>query len=235
MESNIPSGSAEARVDRVVLFDIDGTLVSLGGAGRAALQRAMTEEWGIEDPLAGISFAGATDGGVAAAVGGARPRAGVWRRYLQYLSALLPPRAASPLPGVVALLDHLDASGVRLGLLTGNLSGSARLKLDHVGIWPRFDLGISAFAEDHDDRREMASSAVARCAGARVVVVGDSAADVLAARHVGVPVLITATGPEQRAELEAHRPDSVVDDLTATEAVASWLLAQLGVDRAEAE
>lgn len=217
-----------------MLFDIDGTLVSLGGVGRAALQRAMTEEWGIEDPLAGISFAGATDGGVAAAVGAARPRDGVWRRYLAYLGALLPPRAAAPLPGVVALLDHLEAAGVRVGLLTGNLSGSARLKLEHVGLWPRFDLGLSAFAEDHDDRREMASRAVARCAGARVVVVGDSAADVAAARHVGVPVLITATGPQRRPELAALGPDALVDDLTATDAIASWLLGQLSVSASEA-
>lgn len=214
---------------RVVLFDIDGTLVSLGGVGRAAMQRAMTEEWGIEDPLLGISFAGATDGGVAARVGGERPREGVWRRYLRYLSALLRPGAGAPLPGVVELLEELSGSGVSLGLLTGNLSGSARLKLEHVGLWSRFDLGYCAFAEDHDDRRVMAERAVERCAGARVVIVGDSSADVMAAKHVGVPVLVTTTGPEPREQLERLEPDHLVSDLTQTADVLEWLLTALAV------
>ncbi|MCA9628639.1 MAG: HAD family hydrolase [Myxococcales bacterium] len=212
----------------VVLFDIDGTLVSLGGVGRAALQRAFSEEWGLEDPLAGISFSGATDGGVAARVGGDRPRDGVWRRYLRYLSALLAPGRGAPLPGVVALLDALSQSGVGLGLLTGNLSGSARLKLDHVGLWSRFDLGYCAFAEDHDDRRVMAERAVERCGGARVVIVGDSQADVQAARHVGVPVLITATGVEPREALEKLQPDHLVSDLTQTAQLMEWLRVALG-------
>lgn len=215
----------------VVLFDIDGTLVSLGGVGRAAMQRAMTEEWGIENPLDGISFAGATDGGVAARVGGDRARERVWRRYLLYLSALLRPNAGAPLPGVVELLDELGRSGVSLGLLTGNLSGSARLKLEHVGLWSRFDLGYCAFAEDHDDRRLIAERAVERCAGARVVIIGDSSADVTAAKHVGVPVLITTTGPEPREQLERLDPDYLVSDLTHTADILEWLLTALAVRR----
>lgn len=211
----------------VVLFDIDGTLVSLGGVGRAAMQRAMTEEWGIADPLAGVSFAGATDGGVAARVGGDRAREGVWRRYLHYLSGLLGPGRGAPLPGVVQLLDALNERGVGLGLLTGNLSGSARLKLEHVGLWSRFDLGYCAFAEDHDDRRVMAERAVERCAGARVVIVGDSSADVSAAKHVGVPVLITTTGVEPREALEALGPDHLVSDLTDTATLVEWIVTAL--------
>ncbi len=210
----------------VVLFDIDGTLLSLGGLGRRALARAMTEEWGIEAPLDGVSLAGSTDGALARQVGGDRPRAGVWRRYLSYLSALAPGHGA-PLPGVPALLDALVGEGARLGLLTGNLSGSARIKLEHVGLWRRFEVGLSAFAEDDEDRGEMAACAVARAAGAPVVIVGDSLADVRAARHVGAPVLITATGVEAEESLRAVDPDLLVSDLTDTARLSQWLLSAL--------
>lgn len=211
----------------VVLFDIDGTLLFFKGIGRLAMDKAMREEWGLEDPLAGVSFAGATDGAIAQRIGGGRAPEPMWRRYLTYLEALLrttPHR--DPLPGVVALLDYLEDKGARCALLTGNISGGARLKLEHVGLWNRFDLGLSAFAEDGGIRTEVADVARARCGSAPVVIVGDTAADVHAARHIGAPVLTTATGAHPRQQLEAAEPDLLVEDLTDTRRVGDWLLSR---------
>src|SRR5262245_18149014 len=111
------------------------------------MARAMEEVWGLRGALDGISFAGATDSGVAARVGPGRGRAAMWARYVAYLCEATASRYdLAPLQGVVPLLDELRARGVRLGLLTGNVREGAAIKLKAVGILDRFDLRISGFA-----------------------------------------------------------------------------------------
>ncbi|MGQ0614380.1 MAG: HAD family hydrolase [Planctomycetaceae bacterium] len=210
-----------------ILFDIDGTLLSFHGIGRKAMQQAMEEVWGIPRALEGISFAGSTDGLVAREVGGARPREAMWARYLDNLERMVGAMAApDPHAGCAALLDELGRRGARLGLLTGNLRGGAIIKLRAVGLLEHFDLAISGFAEDGDPRDEVAAAARRRCDGAPVVVVGDTVADVTCARHIGARVLAVLTGVHGEAELSAAGPDLIVNDLTATEALAAWLLGQ---------
>lgn len=206
-----------------ILFDIDGTLVRFHGLGRRAMARAMEEVWGLRGALDGISFAGATDSGVAARVGKGLDRAAMWSRYVEHLREAAAARQdLAPLDGVVPLLDELRSRGVRLGLLTGNVREGAEIKLGAVGILDRFDLAISGFAEDGLERTEIAATARRRCGDAPLTVVGDTVADILGARHIGARSLAVAWGFEEEETLAAARPDRLVSALGPE--LLSWLL-----------
>ena len=165
-----------------VLFDIDGTLLFLRGIGKRAMGLAMREVWGLEDALEGVSFAGGTDSEISRRIGDGRPREPMWERYRGHLARLLGGESTRPLPGVVDLLDALDARGARLALLTGNMRGGACIKLGAAGLLDRFDLDLSAFAEDGFARTELAEAARRRCGEGDLVVVGDTVADIDCAR-----------------------------------------------------
>mgnify|MGYP001827324909 FL=1 len=210
-----------------ILFDIDGTLLFLRGVGGRAMDLAIREAWGLENALQGVSFAGATDSGIARRVGDGRPREPMWESYQRHLAGMLEGagEVLQPLPGVVALLDRLQTCGARLGLLTGNMQGGARLKLGATGLVDYFDFGLSAFAEDGFARTELAEAARRRCGGGTLTIVGDTVADIECARHIGARVLAVSTGPQEHAQLEQARPDRLETDLTANDAIADWLLA----------
>ncbi len=208
---------------RTILFDIDGTLVRFHGLGRRAMARAMEEVWGLRGALDGISFAGATDSGVAARVGKGLDRAAMWSRYVEHLREAAAARQdLAPLEGVVPLLDELRTSGVRLGILTGNVRAGAEIQLGAVGLLDRFDLAISGFAEDGVARTEIAAVARRRCGDAPLTVVGDTVADILGARHIGARSLAVAWGFEEKDALAAARPDHLVNALGPE--LLSWLL-----------
>jgi len=207
----------------IILFDIDGTLVRFHGLGRRAMARAMEEVWGLRGALDGISFAGATDSGVAARVGPGLDRAAMWSRYVEHLREAAAARQdLAPLEGVVPLLDELSSRGARLGLLTGNVRPGAEIKLSKVGILDRFDFAISGFAEDGVERRDIAAVARRRCGDAPLTVVGDTVADILGARHIGARSLAVTWGFEEKETLEAAGPDRLVNALGPE--LLSWLL-----------
>lgn len=206
-----------------ILFDIDGTLVRFHGLGRRAMSLAMEEVWGLRGALEGISFAGATDSGVALRVGAGRDRAPMWSRYVDHLRKAAAARDdLAPLEGVVPLLDALRERGARLGLLTGNVREGARIKLGAIGILDRFDLSISGFAEDGVERTEIAAAARKRCGGMPLTVVGDTVADVRGARHIGARALAVAWGFEEADALAAAGPDRLVSGLGPE--LLPWLL-----------
>ncbi|MEE8105311.1 MAG: HAD hydrolase-like protein [Planctomycetota bacterium] len=208
---------------RTIFFDIDGTLLFFPGIGRDAMARAMEEIWELRDPLAGVSFAGATDSGVARQIGGDRDPKAMWERYYAHLRADLSAAAREPLPGVTRLLDGLERRSVKPALMTGNLYEGARLKLESVRLFHRFDLARSGFAEDGIQRADLARSAFQKAGRGDAVVVGDSVADVECARAIGARVLIVDTGPQERSLLEAAQPDMLVDDLTDTDSILDWM------------
>lgn len=236
---------------RLLLFDIDGTLLDIAGAGRVAVERAFKQVLGVGNVTArarGVRYAGRTDprifadvaraAGVSSAVFEAeRPR--LLRRFLAEMRAELArdghPRRA--LPGVRILLESLARrNDVRLGLLTGNVEEGAWIKLRAVELDRYFDDG--GFASDHADRRVIARVAHEKlCAThgtvyppARVVVVGDTGLDVDCARANGFRAVAVATGGAPREELERARPDALLDDLADLPAA----LAALGLsDRAD--
>ena len=131
------------------------------------------------------------------------------------------------MPGIPRLLDRIAAEpGWVLGLLTGNMTQMARIKLGHFGLDRRFAFG--GFGEMAPDRNALARALVARLGREqgvpprRCIVVGDTEHDVACARAAGAHVIAVATGTATRAELEAVEPDLVLGDLSGTDAVIEW-------------
>lgn len=214
---------------KLVLFDIDGTLVHSGGQAKPVFARAMVEAFGSAGPIDAYDFSGRTDGrivvdlaraaGIAEATIHERLPA-LRERYVRDLAAAFDPARASVLPGILGLLDALAArDDVAVGLLTGNWRGGAAVKLGAVGLWERFPFG--SFGDDGLDRRELPPVALERAAAhagrafraEETVIVGDSALDVDCARAHGIACLAVATGWTAAATLAAEGATWVVDDL----------------------
>ncbi len=227
-------------MERIVLFDIDGTLLLSGGAGARALARAFQELHGVEAAMTGIVFAGRTDPMIVRDIFreklGRSERDGeigtVLGRYLHYLGdEILQSERALMLPGVEPLLEQLAGlPGVLLGLLTGNIEAGAKIKLGRFGLDRYFEFGgFASDAEDRDDIARVALERGRRRAGravdpSQVVVVGDTPRDISCGRAIGARVLAVATGPHQAEELRAHAPDWLFGDLSNTREVLDVLL-----------
>jgi phosphoglycolate phosphatase-like HAD superfamily hydrolase len=221
-----------AASEQLFLFDVDGTLVRLDGAGRRALEAAFRDLFAVPEPRAAmnrIRFDGSTDRAI---LNEAVRRMDVdpeefARRlpefeacYLQHLEGLVAGQGeGSVLPSVLSLLETLEAHGATLGLLTGNTEAGARTKLAQFDLNRFFPAG--AFGSDHRDRVVLAGMARRRLeqhAGRRfrprdVFVVGDSVMDVRCGRTHGFRTVAVATGWTSRELLAAERPDHLLEDL----------------------
>lgn len=219
---------------RLVLFDIDGTLVRTGGAGVKAFAKVFATEFGATDGFERLKFAGRTDVSLVREFFGfhhipASPEnfGRFFERYVFWLDQILRESKTSLCPGVREFIQKLSAMPQPpiLGLLTGNIRLGAEIKLRHFDLWDSFETG--AFADDHEDRNQIA--AIARERGQRIVnenlrddqvlVVGDTPLDIRCARAIGARVLTVATGGAQIAELQAHHPNWAVPDLTTLDPV----------------
>jgi len=228
----------------LVLFDVDGTLVNVAGAGISALRVAFREVFGVNslDPRAsGVKFAGRTDLEIfesLARVFGVpldrfRAEFGVLEaRYLLALDVEMARREPSwrVLPGVQALLDRLAARpDACVGLLTGNVEGGARRKLEPFGLNRFFRTGgFGSDSRDRDVVARIAADRVAQAAGVdctpdQVVVIGDTEHDIGCARANGFRAVAVATGWSVREALARARPDVLLDDLSDTATALSAL------------
>ena len=222
---------------KLLLFDIDGTLITSGGAGDHSLRLAIKERFGIEEDFHGIEIAGRTDSGIARQVfakhslpGTPADTAALFDSYLAHLTILLPKKEGGLLPGILDLLDTLKARpDVVLGLLTGNLARGAELKLTHYGVWHYFEFG--AYADDHHDRNELGHFARTRALAQhgiefppeRIYILGDTPHDIACARAIGAKAVAIATGQYSHASLAEHSPDFLFDDLGDVPAVVAAL------------
>jgi len=214
---------------RLILFDIDGTLMNCGRQVAQVFTSALREVYGTHGDVASYSFAGRTDPGIVLDLMSASgiPQSAVLERlprmqrlYLERLGDQLEPSKMRLLPGVRDLLDRLASKDdLTLGLLTGNWSQGARVKLSKFDLNGYFPFG--AFGDDGFDRRDLVPAALARAEEAtgrrfevdEVLIVGDSVLDVDCGRAHGVPVLAVATGLTPASALETAGATWVTPDL----------------------
>jgi phosphoglycolate phosphatase len=229
--------SHESKETRLLLWDIDGTLINSGGAGVRALQLAGTEQFGIEEDLQGIEIAGRTDSGIVRQIlakrGSPLTDENVRMfldRYVKFLARELPLCKGRVLPGILELFSRFEARpDITLGLLTGNVARGARLKLDHYGLWKFFAFG--AFADDHHDRNELGAVACARAfektgrqfRGGNVDVIGDTGHDIACGKAIDARTIAVATGSWPRERLAKCEPDFLFDDLSKVAQVVATL------------
>lgn len=213
----------------IVLFDVDGTLVTTGGAGREAYEAAFAERFGVGHDLLEFSFSGLTDPiiirrGIEAAGRDVEPKLvdDLIERYLSHLPERIESAADYTVhPGAPELLAELTGrAGVAVGLGTGNIERGARLKLEPAGLNDHAEFG--GFGSDAEERADLLRAGVER-GGARlgrdpsevrVVVIGDTARDIRAARDLGADVLAVNTGSYDETQLRDADPDCFVEDLT---------------------
>jgi phosphoglycolate phosphatase-like HAD superfamily hydrolase len=212
----------------VVLFDIDGTLLKSGGAGKAAMEAALASEFGVNPTSGEVPFSGRTDLAIGRDLFELHGLGGFpenWGRflsaYLCHLPGCLARHQGEVLPGISAFLEHLAArNDVEVGLLTGNVREGARLKLGHYGLVHHFAFG--GFGDRHLERDDVAREALAAvhthlngsAERERIWVIGDTPLDVQCARCIGVRVAAVATGWHSLEELRTEGPDLALADLS---------------------
>jgi len=212
----------------VILFDIDGTLLSTGGAGQRAMERALHAAFGLEDRAYEVPAAGRTDRAITydlfqfhGIADEPDNRATFWHAYLQQLPGTLAELNGRVLPGIVDVLDVLARrTDTALGLLTGNLRDGAALKLRHYGLDHHFQFG--GYGDQHFDRDDVARLALAEAcrhldrtvSPDSISVVGDTPSDIRCARAIGARAVAVATGIFSREELLKASPDCLLDDFS---------------------
>lgn len=226
-----------SRPSLLVLFDIDGTLLDVHGAGRHSFAKALEHCFGWKNELKHIRFAGATDLDLLHRLmreHGREPTAHDEELFFAQLPVDLRAAIAGRppedfiYPGVALLLERLarDERCV-LGLVTGNIERCAWIKLEAADLHGHFVLG--AYGHEHADRNEIARLAVRRAeaqAGGpftRIVLIGDTPNDIRAAKTIGAVAVAVATGSYGRKDLEAAGADLVFDDLSNTAVVLAGL------------
>jgi len=226
---------------KLILFDIDGTLITSRGAGRRAMRTALERVFGAAGSIDQYDLGGRTDTRIVHDVMGAlgwepaRVKDRLDDFFEAYLAGLTSEigdgRHVVTLPGVSLVVDRLAQSAdVVLGLVTGNIEEGARIKLLPTGLWPHFRVG--AYGSDHMDRRRLPSLAARRAhalvdhafAPTDVVVIGDTPHDIDCARAFGAVAIAVSTGQYTRAALLAERPDHLFDDLGDVEQVLAVVL-----------
>jgi phosphoglycolate phosphatase len=217
---------------RLLLWDIDGTLIDGGGGGERSLLASMRSRLGLEGSLDWLAYYGRTDRWIAREIlvhyGFPANAADVLRFVDGYLEAL-PREMANPsarvLPGVETLLKAAAATpGVCNALLTGNMERGAAIKLGHLGLWHHFKFG--AYADDSETRNDLGPVAIKRASERlgqnvspdQVVVIGDTPHDIDCGRACGAHTVAVATGKFTPAELADHKPDALLADFSNLQA-----------------
>ncbi|QSR85156.1 HAD family hydrolase [Methylacidimicrobium sp. B4] len=212
---------------RIILWDIDGTLLHSGGAGEAAIIRTVRALYGKELALPEIDYRGRTDLLIVRQI---FTRFGIsWSEesvarfrntYLDYLREEISHASGHLFPGVERMLSSIaEIAGWQQGLLTGNFERGARIKLDHFGLGRFF--GFGAFGDRWECRNEVARAAFdlvrerwgESLSAQQIFLIGDTPHDVLCAQAIGACSIAVATGGYSLSELAGYRPTLLLPDL----------------------
>ncbi len=226
---------------KILLFDIDGTLLLSGRAGYRALTSAFEELFGVAGGFDHVPVAGMTDRLIltealkqAEVTADPAQRVRFHRRYCELFADEIhfPGPRKGLMPGVLTLLERLShCDQVRCGLVTGNFAEPAQIKLEHFNLWRFFTFG--AYGDDAPVRDDLVPIAVERAgrdgvtvtAATDVVVIGDTPLDVQCATVAGARSIAVATGSYDEAALRQTDANTVLADLSETDAVMELLLA----------
>jgi phosphoglycolate phosphatase-like HAD superfamily hydrolase len=218
---------------RLLLFDIDGTLLRVNSSGRVAVRHALEQTFGRSLEVDGISFSGKTDPQILSDIldhhGYTHAQNDetfeqALEIYSENMLERLRPGDMDLLPGVRELLRALSRhEDVTLGLVTGNLETTAYCKLETAGLDKHFSFG--AFGSDHHDRHELPALALERARtatglpfeGHHTIIIGDTPHDITCGRAVDARTVAVCTGQITRDELSRAAPDLLLEDLTEHE------------------
>lgn len=222
---------------QVCLFDIDGTLINTGRAGRAAFYATLEHEFQLPAPHHDVPFSGRTDRSIVGDLfrhhdieNTPENTSRFFAAYWKQLPLMLNGREGVVLPGVEALLVQLAArQDVAIGLLTGNTRVGAGMKLGHFGLMQFF--GFGGYGDQHLDRNHVAAEALVAAGEflgqsvepTNVWVIGDTPLDIRCARAIGANAVAVATGGHSLEELAQAKPDLLLADLDAAdEMLGRW-------------
>ncbi len=217
---------------KLLLFDIDGTLLNANGTGRRGIEQALSDTFGKPVTTEGISFGGRTDLSIMRQIlqaNGIAPSDRTIQKALDAYEATVlsdvAPDDVKRLPGVSTLLNTLaEHPNVQLALLTGNIRSMAFWKLQAVELDHHFPFG--AFGCDHAKRHELPGKAVKRAKdhtgrsyiGSDVVIIGDTPNDIRCGRGIGAFSVAVCTGHSTRDDLASHQPHVLLNSLEDTDA-----------------
>ena len=216
---------------KICLFDIDGTLITTGGAGKQAFLQTLQKTFDVKAIDPGVLFAGRTDRGI---VGDLFAHFDIaandqnWQRftdaYLQLLPGCLAQCSGKVLPGIQSFLEKIGRhSDIQLGILTGNMAKGASIKLSHYGLDHHFDFG--GFGDQHTNRDRVARQALNAThlrwgrdvAAEQIFVIGDTPADIRCGQAIGAHTVGVCTGKYSAQELTAEAANFVLEDFTVAD------------------
>lgn len=224
------------KVEKLIYWDIDGTLLHCGSDGRKALNRTFLEKYGIEDAFAGATIGGAMDSMI---LDGIMESHGIDKDdlaeiidyYKDVLADILEKNEDKRvLPGVLEIVKEIHKSGtLKNALLTSNLEIGARVKLKSLGLDQYFDMG--GFGDEPGEKWDIAHKSIARAEARfdttfskdRLFIIGDSTYDLMTAEKVGMTSIAVGTGWSTKEELLGLKPDCYFDDLADVEKIVSIL------------
>lgn len=227
-------------MQRLILWDVDGTLLSTDGIAAEAMRQSIREVVGPTAPMARTSYAGKTDWQIIRESLPSLDPEAIGERLQEFIAAYLGRLEAQRealvarsrlFPGVSAALEALGPLAYQAPL-TGNIAAVARLKLECVGLLPLLDVEAGAYGDDHHHRPELVPVAATRAkarygrsfAGDHIVVVGDTPHDIACGKLNGARTVAVATGPYPLDELLSHGPDIALPNLADTDAVIAAVL-----------
>ena len=228
-------------MQKLILWDIDGTLLYSGGVAGEAMRAAMQRVYGSVSTEARHSYAGKTDRQIILETFAERTHDDLISTIDHFTTTYIEELAGRRddflarcrvLEGVVPTLEYLATAGVVQSVLTGNLQPIAKIKLDLMALSRFLDLDIGAYGSDHHRRTELVPIAAARAAqrygrifaGTDVVVIGDTPHDIDCGRAGGARTVAVATGPFSADALRAHGADVVLESLADTDATITAIL-----------